>query len=78
MIIDMKGSIDMPQKKHLMIFGAHCGDGELQAGAIAAKYANAGHTVTFLSLTAYFETSASELEAFEKMVAPYLLYDVQA
>lgn len=48
----MKESIDMPQKKHLMIFGAHCGDGELQAGAIAAKYANAGHTVTFLSLTA--------------------------
>lgn len=30
------------------------------------------------NLTAYFETSASELEAFEKMVAPYLLYDVQA
>lgn len=42
----------MTEKKHLMIFGAHCGDGELQAGAIAAKYAKAGHKVTFLSLTA--------------------------
>lgn len=42
----------MPEQKHLMIFGAHCGDGELQAGAIAAKYAKAGHKVTFLSLTA--------------------------
>lgn len=28
------------------------------------------------NLTDYFETSASELEAFEKMVAPYLLYDL--
>src|SRR5690625_5169085 len=42
----------MSGKKHLMIVGAHCGDGELQAGAIAAKYAKAGHKVTFLSLTA--------------------------
>lgn len=42
----------MSEKKHLMIVGAHCGDGELQAGAIAAKYAKAGHKVTFLSLTA--------------------------
>lgn len=42
----------MIDKKHLMVLGAHCGDGELQAGAIAAKYAKAGHKVTFLSLTA--------------------------
>lgn len=48
----MKGYVEMTEKKHLMIFGAHCGDGELQAGAIAAKYAKAGHKVTFLSLTA--------------------------
>lgn len=34
-------------KKHLMIFGAHCGDGELQAGAIAAKCVKAGHEITF-------------------------------
>lgn len=37
---------------HLMIVGAHCGDGEIQAGAIAHKYAQAGHQVTFLHLTA--------------------------
>lgn len=39
-------------KKHLMIVDAHCGDGELQVGAIAHKYAKAGHKVTFLHLTA--------------------------
>lgn len=37
---------------HLMIVGAHCGDGEIQAGAIAHKYAQAGYKVTFLHLTA--------------------------
>jgi len=37
---------------HLMVVGAHCGDGEIQAGAIAHKYAQAGHQVTFLHLTA--------------------------
>ena len=36
----------------MMIVGAHCGDGELQAGAIAHKYAQAGWNVTFLHLTA--------------------------
>nr|WP_155669048.1 PIG-L deacetylase family protein [Ornithinibacillus caprae] len=35
-----------------MIVGAHCGDAEIQAGAIAHKYAKAGHKVTFLHLTA--------------------------
>jgi N-acetylglucosamine malate deacetylase 1 len=35
-----------------MIVGAHCGDAEIQAGAIAHKYAKAGHEVTFLHLTA--------------------------
>ena len=39
-------------KKHLVIVDAHCGDGELQVGAIAAKYAKSGHKVTFLHLTA--------------------------
>ena len=38
--------------KHVMIVGAHCGDGEIQAGAIAHKYAQAGYRVTFLHLTA--------------------------
>ncbi|MFT4416253.1 PIG-L deacetylase family protein [Fredinandcohnia humi] len=42
----------MTEKIHLMIVGAHCGDGEIQAGAIAHKYAKAGHDVTFLHLTA--------------------------
>lgn len=37
---------------HLMVVGAHCGDGEIQAGAIAHKYAQAGYKVTFLHLTA--------------------------
>lgn len=37
---------------HLVIVGAHCGDAEIQAGAIAHKYAKAGHEVTFLHLTA--------------------------
>lgn len=42
----------MSEKMHLMLVGAHCGDVELQAGAIAHKYAKAGHKVTFLHLTA--------------------------
>lgn len=37
---------------HIMFVGAHCGDVELAAGAIAHKYAKAGHRVTFLHLTA--------------------------
>ncbi|KGA96777.1 LmbE family protein [Alkalihalobacillus alcalophilus ATCC 27647 = CGMCC 1.3604] len=39
-------------KKSLVIVGAHCGDGEIQAGAIAHKYAKNGWNVTFLHLTA--------------------------
>ncbi|WP_026691305.1 PIG-L deacetylase family protein [Alteribacter aurantiacus] len=39
-------------KDHIMFVGAHCGDVELAAGAIAHKYAKAGHKVTFLHLTA--------------------------
>ena len=39
-------------KGPLMIIGAHCGDGEIQAGAIARKYARNGHQVIFLHLTA--------------------------
>lgn len=35
-----------------MVVGAHCGDAEIQAGAIAHKYSQAGHKVTFLHLTA--------------------------
>lgn len=42
----------MNKKQHIVAVGAHCGDVELQAGAIAHKYAKAGHDVTFLHLTA--------------------------
>lgn len=37
---------------NLVVLGAHCGDAEIQAGAIAHKYAKAGHEVTFVHLTA--------------------------
>jgi LmbE family N-acetylglucosaminyl deacetylase len=37
---------------NLVVLGAHCGDAEIQAGAIALKYAKAGHRVTFVHLTA--------------------------
>lgn len=39
-------------QNHIMFVGAHCGDIELAAGAIAYKYARAGHRVSFLHLTA--------------------------
>lgn len=42
----------MEKKFHLVFVGAHCGDAEIQAGAIAHKYAKAGHDVTFVHLTA--------------------------
>ncbi|WP_054706064.1 PIG-L family deacetylase [Bacillus sp. JCM 19041] len=42
----------MSQKEHILFVGAHCGDVELAAGAIAHKYSRAGHPVTFLHLTA--------------------------
>ncbi len=42
----------MSDQHHIMFVGAHCGDVELATGAIAHKYAKAGHRVTFLHLTA--------------------------
>lgn len=36
---------------HVLALGAHAADQELSAGMILAKYANAGHRVTILSLT---------------------------
>lgn len=41
----------MEKKNSLVVLGAHCGDGEIQAGAIAHKYAKAGWDVTFVHLT---------------------------
>jgi LmbE family N-acetylglucosaminyl deacetylase len=37
---------------HIVVLGAHCGDAEIQAGAIAHKYVKAGHEATFVHLTA--------------------------
>lgn len=42
----------MTNRNHILFVGAHCGDIELATGAIAHKYAKAGHQVTFLHLTA--------------------------
>lgn len=39
-------------KKHLLVIGAHIGDGEITGGLLATKYAMAGHRVTMLHLTA--------------------------
>ena len=55
----------MNAKKHIMIVGAHCGDGELQVGAIARKYVKAGHHVTFLSLTAGEKGTPSDMSVEE-------------
>lgn len=41
----------MERKNSLVVLGAHCGDAEIQAGAIAHKYAKAGWEVTFVHLT---------------------------
>lgn len=41
----------MEKKNSLVVLGAHCGDAEIQAGAIAHKYAKAGWDVTFVHLT---------------------------
>ncbi len=39
-------------KKHLLVIGAHIGDAEITGGLIATKYAQAGHRVTILHMTA--------------------------
>ncbi|WP_010094241.1 PIG-L deacetylase family protein [Ornithinibacillus scapharcae] len=58
----------MNHKYHVMVIGAHCGDAEIQAGAIALKYAKAGHEVTFLHLTAGEKGNPSHVtvEAYRK------------
>ncbi|WP_031539364.1 MULTISPECIES: PIG-L deacetylase family protein [unclassified Bacillus (in: firmicutes)] len=55
----------MTKQIHLVIVGAHCGDGEIQAGAIAYKYAKAGHKVTFLHLTAGEKGNPSHISVEE-------------
>jgi LmbE family N-acetylglucosaminyl deacetylase len=39
-------------KRHLLVIGAHIGDAEITGGLLAAKYAQAGHRVTILHMTA--------------------------
>ncbi len=42
----------MPERQHhLMVVGAHCGDAEIMAGGVVAKYTRAGHKATFVHLT---------------------------
>lgn len=36
---------------HIMVVGAHAGDGEIMAGLLVAKYTQAGHRATFVHLT---------------------------
>ncbi|BAS28282.1 PIG-L deacetylase family protein [Limnochorda pilosa] len=37
--------------RHIMVVGAHAGDGEIMAGLLVAKYTRAGHRATFVHLT---------------------------
>lgn len=41
----------MSAPQHLLLIGAHAGDMEFTAGALAAKFTQAGHKATFLALT---------------------------
>ena len=41
----------MDRQQHIVAIGAHTGDMELTAGAVLAKYSQAGHRVTVVSLT---------------------------
>jgi LmbE family N-acetylglucosaminyl deacetylase len=41
----------MSETQHLLVIGAHPDDCSIKAGGIAAKYVDAGHDVTFLSVT---------------------------
>lgn len=41
----------MADQKHILAIGGHAGDMDLTAGAVIAKYTQAGHKATFLHLT---------------------------
>lgn len=41
----------MADQKHILAIGGHAGDMDLTAGAVIAKYTQAGHRATFLHLT---------------------------
>lgn len=38
-------------KQHIMVVSAHCGDGEVMAGGIVAKYTKNGHNASIVHLT---------------------------
>ncbi|MCU4924464.1 PIG-L family deacetylase [Halobacteria archaeon AArc-dxtr1] len=60
----------MTEQTHLLVVGAHPDDCEIKAGGIAAKYVEAGHNVTFLSVTdgsaGHHEMDREELAARRK------------
>ena len=39
------------KQHHILAIGGHAGDMDLTAGAVIAKYTQAGHKATFLHLT---------------------------
>ena len=39
------------RQHHIMVVSAHCGDGEVMAGGIVAKYTSRGHKATFVHMT---------------------------
>src|ERR1700720_3742203 len=64
-----------PKKLNVVCIGAHPGDPEFGCGGTMAKYANAGHSVTFLYLTrgeagdpskSYAESAAIRTKEAEK------------
>jgi len=56
----------MSETQHLLVIGAHPDDCSIKAGGIAAKYVEAGHDVTFLSVT---DGSAGHHEMGRKKLA---------
>ena len=56
----------MSETQHLLVIGAHPDDCSIKAGGIAAKYVEAGHDVTFLSVT---DGSAGHHEMNRKKLA---------
>lgn len=45
-------TISPGKKLHVLVIGAHIGDAEISGGLLATKYAQAGHRVTILHMTA--------------------------
>lgn len=56
--------------QHVMIVGAHCGDGEIQAGAIAHKYAQAAGTCLVEGMN--LSEGSGTTQPFEIIGAPFI------